>query len=394
MSEKASENADENRFPIRTKRNLTTLNVTLIGAAITFITVLHFITPLERIWLHEIYQRLYYVPILAAAILFGVRGGLAAALFASITYLPHISLHWQHANASYALNQYAEIVIFNVVGIVTGILGDTSRRARARAERTAAELQNAYSELRRTFEQLLQADRLTALGELSAGVVHEIRNPLGGIKGAVEILEDAVPEDDARREFADIAKREVERLDNLVTEFLKFARPAKPSIAPADLNEIVRAVSALIARRAENQNTVIETTFAPALQLIEVDAEQVKQVLLNLCLNALQAVGASGKLKLRTLVVDKGLYAIEVEDTGGGVNPKIAGRIFDPFFTTKEKGVGLGLSVSYKIAAQHGGALTVTNGEHGAIFRLSLPPKSKDHNHLKSWNFTDATKET
>ncbi len=168
------------------------LQIFCIGGAIIFVTVLHVLTPLDRLVLHEVYQRLYYIPIIVAAVLFGLRGGLAASLFASLAYIPHVALHWQHVLYDYALNQYAEIVLFNVVGIVTGVLGDRSRRARARAERTAAELQRAYAELRQTFEQLLQADRLTSLGELSAAVVHEVRNPLASIRGAVEIMEDEI----------------------------------------------------------------------------------------------------------------------------------------------------------------------------------------------------------
>lgn len=350
----------------------TLLQILLIGGAILSVTVLHLLTPLGQIVLHQIYQRLYYIPVIASAFLFGLRGGLAASAFASLAYVPHIMLHWQHTNYDYALNQYAEIVLFNVVGVVTGVLGDRSRRARERSERSATELQKAYAELRQTFEQLLQADRLTSLGELSAAVVHEIRNPLGAIKGAVEIMEDELPPDSPRREFAGIAKREVERLDRLVKEFLRFARPAKPSVAPADLNEIARAVARLIEQQASAQSVSIETHLATDLPLVTVDSEQIKQVLLNLAINALQAMSAGGRLLLRTAGAD-GLVTLEVEDEGGGVDPAITARVFDPFFTTKEKGIGLGLSVAYKIASQHQGSLSVKNGERGAIFRLTLP---------------------
>jgi hypothetical protein len=120
------------------------LQIVIIGVSIVFITALHFVTPLSSITLHEIYQRLYYIPILAAAVLFGLRGGLGASVFVTLAYLPHILGHWQHHNPDYALNQYAEIIIFNLVGITTGALGDRSQRARTRLERTAAELQNAY----------------------------------------------------------------------------------------------------------------------------------------------------------------------------------------------------------------------------------------------------------
>lgn len=343
-----------------------------LGGSVLFITALHLTTPLNQIVLHQIYQRLYYIPIITAAILFGLRGGLATALFASIAYTPHILLHWQHANYDYALNQYAEIILFNVVGVVTGVLGDASKRARQRAEQTAAELQKAYAELRQTFEQLLRADRIAGVGELSAAVVHEVRNPLASIKGAIEIVEDELAPDSPRREFSQIIKQEVDRLDSLVGEFLHFARTPKPAVAPASLNEIARSVSTLIAQRAETQHVAIELAHAEDLPLVEVDSEQIKQVLLNLTINAIQAMPRGGHLTLRTFG-DEDKVAVEVEDTGGGVDPALKERIFDPFFTTKDKGVGLGLSIAYKIAAQHGGSLSVKNGARGAIFRLTLP---------------------
>jgi signal transduction histidine kinase len=114
-------------------------------------------------------------------------------------------------------------------------------------------------------------------------------------------------------------------------------------------------------------------SLASDLPLVTVDAEQIKQVLLNLVINALQAMPKGGRVVLRTLCDEKGAVVIEVEDEGGGVDPAIATRIFDPFFTTKEKGVGLGLSIAYKIVLQHGGSLTVKNSERGAAFRLTLP---------------------
>jgi two-component system sensor histidine kinase HydH len=350
-----------------------TLQIISIGAAILLTTAFHMLTPVDRIVLHEIYQRLYYIPIIAAALLFGLRGGVTASVFASVAYIPHITMHWRHAHYDYAINQYAEIVLFNVVGGIMGLLGDRSRRARGRAERTAAELQKAYTDLRQTFEQLLQADRLTSLGELSAAVVHEVRNPLGSIKGAVEILEGGLEADNPRREFADIAKREVERLDRLVQEFLLFARPAQPAPAPADVNEIVCSVSTLVEQRASYQNVQVERQLESGLPIVTIDAEQIKQVLLNLAINALQVMPEGGRMVLRTAKNDEKAIIVEVEDEGGGVDPNILARIFDPFFTTKEKGVGLGLSIAYKIARQHGGTLAVTNGERGAIFQLMIP---------------------
>ena len=352
------------------------LPVSAIGVAILLISALHFLTPVDSIILHQIYQRLYYIPIILAAFWYGWRGGLGAAGLASVSYLPHIALHWQHQNYDYALNQYAEITLFFIIGAVTGWLGDQKRREHERAASLNAELQMAYAELRQTVSQLLQAERLSSLAEIASSVVHEVRNPLGAIKGAVEILEDELATDSPRREFAQIAKTEVERIDKLVKEFLQFARAPKPDRTPTNPNELVKSVKLLIEQQAGKQNVFIEEDLMGKPPLLTLDAEQIKQVLLNLSLNALQTMPTSGTLTFRTSE-EENLSFIEVEDTGGGIDEKNLSRIFNPFFTTKEKSFGLGLSIAYKIISEHNGKLTVENGTRGAIFRLEFELEDK-----------------
>lgn len=342
----------------------------IIAASIALVTVLHFLTPVDQIVWHEIYQRLYYIPIISAALIFGFRGGLAASLFATVVYFPHIYLHWQQSHFDYSINQYAETVIFNLVGVTMGILGDRLKRARERAERNAEERRQAYVELQETFEQLLQAEKLGALGELAAGIVHEVRNPLASIKGAVEILEDEIDPASPRREFSALAKKEVDRLDKLVGEFLRFARPAALLAAPNDLNEIVVSVISLIENQASLQSVMINQDLEK-LSTVFIDAEQIKQVLLNIAINALQAMPAGGTLTIRSF--DRhGSCVIEIEDTGGGIGEKLLPKVFDPFVTTKEKGVGLGLSVAHKIAVQHKANLTVVSDRGGTTFTLQV----------------------
>ena len=343
-----------------------------IGLIIVLITVLHFLTPLDQVVWHEIYQRLYYIPIIAAALLYGLRGGLAASIFTTVVYSPHIFLHWQHGHFDYSINQYAEIVIFNLVGGVMGALGDRLKQAREKAEKNAAERQKAYDELQKTFEQLLQAEKLSSLGELSAGIVHEVRNPLAAIKGAVEILEDELAKDSPRREFADLAKKEVERLDKLVGEFLRFARPATLSVQLNDLNKIVESVAALVENQANSQSVKIEKDLQKNLPEVLIDSEQIKQVLLNLAINSLQSMPNGGEIAFRTSENGK-FCVVEVKDSGGGIDQKIIPKIFDPFFTTKEKGVGLGLSIAHKIVNQHEGSLSVANDSGKTVFSLHLP---------------------
>ena len=344
----------------------------IIGAAILLVTALHLLTPLEYVVLHELYQRLYYMPIIAAAFWFGWRGGLAAATFASLAYLPHIWEHWQHTHYQYAINQYAEIVLFHIVGGTIGLLGDRRRRAQAEAERTAHELNAAYTELRRTFEQLLQADRLTSLGAMAAGLVHEVRNPLAGIKGAVEILADGLAPDNPRQEFAALAQREIGRLDNLVGDFLRFARPAAPVKQEVDLNELARSVAAFLAPQCQAHNVALELELNPHVPAVYADAGQIRQVLLNLALNAVQAMPDGGTLRLASRVATHNV-TVSVTDTGGGIAPALASRIFDPFFTTKGQGTGLGLSIAYQIAQQHQGSLVWQPEAGGTTFALTLP---------------------
>ena len=366
---------DTQTFNIISSRNRLYVWI-VIAVVIILITVLHFLTPTDQIVWHEIYQRIYYIPIIAAALLFGLRGGLAASIFTTVIYSPHIYLHWQQGHFDYSINQYAEIVIFNLVGGIMGALGDRLSKARERAERNADEKLKAYDELQTTFQQLLQAEKLTSLGELSAGIVHEVRNPLASIKGAIEILEDELMVDSPRREFVDLAKGEIDRLDRLVGEFLRFARPIEPSKTPTNLNEIVASIAGLIENQAASQAVAIVRDLHKNLPLILVDEEQIKQVVLNLALNALQAMtqstGADHTITFRTFQQNNN-FIVEVTDTGSGVDPKNLSKIFDPFYTTKEKGVGLGLSISHKIATQHGGHLTANRTTHLTTFTLTIP---------------------
>ena len=345
--------------------------ITIIACSIVFVTILHFLTPLEQVVLHELYQRFYYIPIISAALLFGFRGGLFASVFASIVYLPHILIHWSHSH-TYSINQYAETVIFVVVGVIMGMLGDRLKISRERAEQLAEERQKAYDELQNTFAQLLQAEKLSSLGELSAGIVHEVRNPLASIKGAIEILEDEIPKDSPRHEFADLAKREVERIDKLVGEFLRFARPAKLSVQTSNLNEIVESVATLLEQQAVANNISIIKNLQSNLPNLSIDVQQIRQVLLNLAINSIQAMPKGGTLTFRTFQKSN-KFIVEIEDEGGGIVEEILPKIFNPFFTTKEKGVGLGLSIAHKIIEQHSGKLSVRNTEKGVSFSIELP---------------------
>jgi signal transduction histidine kinase len=319
-----------------------------------------------------VYQRLYYLPILFAAFWYGLRGGLVTAAITSVLYLPHIFLHWGH-EPLYRSNQLAEVLLFFVFAAVAGALIDRIRREQERHRRTAEELAQAYRQLQASFERLRLLDRLSALGALSAGMAHEIKNPLGSILGAIEILESGVPPDDEKREFVSILKKEVRRLSDIVTRQLDMVRPARSERGLRSIGEIAGSVVRLTEREAERKNVKIRLSVEDSLPVVLVDGQQIRQAVLNLVINAIQALKDGGEVSVRVDAGD-GRIRVTVEDNGPGLPNVDPARLFEPFFTTRPQGTGLGLSIAFQIADQHGGDLRADNRkEGGARFCLELP---------------------
>jgi len=344
----------------------------LIGLLIGGITAAHYGTSTEYYYLHEVYQRSYYIPILLAAFWWGPLGGLAAAALTSVFYSYHILAHWGHSPA-YSFNQFAEILLYHVIGALTGFLIRAERRQRQALEKTTAELQRAYQRIEDSFEQLKQADRLAALGELSAGIAHEIRNPLATLAGVIDILGTGVPAESSKSEFVRIGQEEMGRLDRIVTEFLAFARPPHPSFQKANLNEIIDSTLLLLNRHAEKSGVKIERHLGSLPQAI-LDPDQIRQVLLNVIKNSIEAMPDGGRLRVQSAhQVAEGTVTVSVSDTGEGIDPAIVDRLFDPFFTSKPGGTGLGLSISYQLVTRHGGTIRVLPNQNGTTFEIQLP---------------------
>jgi signal transduction histidine kinase len=245
------------------------------------------------------------------------------------------------------------------------------------AERLATVLENS-----KLYEKIRERDRLAALGEMAAGLAHEIRNPLGAIKGAAQCLDPKrLPGEDG--EFLEVIVEEVNRLNGVVTAFLDYARPLKQSFGPTDLNEVVTRTVRLI------QND-IPARIALAVELNETlprvdgDAEQLKQVLINLVQNAVQALGEKpGRIVVRTVRLDRfgefrssggDFVEVQVSDDGPGIPADQQQHIFVPFYTTKQKGTGLGLAICQRIVKNHGGGISVQSkpGE-GSTFSVRMP---------------------
>lgn len=346
-------------------------SIALVATGILLTSAGHYLTPPEyRLW-HGIFQRLYYLPVVYAAIAFGWVGGLSTGLIAGLFYVPHIVMTWSHER-HYALEQYAEIFMFLAVGLVTGVLSDRERRRSAELHRTARRLNQVYRELQDTFEQIKRADRLSAIGQMAAGLVHEIRNPLASIDGAAEVMESSPNQEDLRVETMGIIRKECFRLNRLLTNLLDFARPRSPEWAEVDVPAILDSVVELVQHSA-GKNVRFRRLSSPGIPPLIADREQIAQIILNLALNAAQATPDGGEILLSAEVAEGGVL-IRVRDEGVGIAPEDMEKIFDPFFTTKEGGTGLGLSVVHQIVGQLGGTIKVTrNPGRGMTFALHFP---------------------
>ncbi|HET9554177.1 MAG TPA: ATP-binding protein, partial [Anaeromyxobacteraceae bacterium] len=239
--------------------------------------------------------------------------------------------------------------------------------ARAHAQALAA-----LADLKQAQERLLRQERLAALGELSAVVAHEVRNPLGVIFNSLGSIRRLLrPQGDARM-LLDIVGEEAERLNRIVGDLLDFARPSLPQLRPEPLDRVVdEAVAAALAGRPGAVEVVREV--APELPPVPVDARQVRQAVVNLAVNAAQAMPRGGRLTVR-LRAEPGAAVLELEDTGAGIPDDVRARIFEPFFTTKATGTGLGLAVVKRIVDGHGGEVGVTSRPGaGTTFTLRFP---------------------
>lgn len=361
----------------------------LVGA----VSVLHYGTRTTLPLLHDLYRRLYYIPVGLSAVWFGVRGGVWVSLVVAALYVPHILLDWHHAGRELA-NQFMEIALYFIFSGLIGHFAEREKRFRIRWQEAAEKLERSYQQLKGQADlileiegQLRRADRLSAIGQLAAALTHEIRNPLGAIRGTAEILRDEFPDGHPKAEFLEILLRETDRLNRVVEDFLGFARP-RPSgdgVEVVDLGVLARETADLVGTQAKKAGLSLRMDIPPGF-LVRGSPVQLKQVLLNLLLNAVQATTPGHSIGMRCCArqgkvqgleyreVEGRLVALTVEDEGPGIPGDVLPRVFEPFFTTKSEGTGLGLAISLRIAEAHGGTLTAESPvEGGARFTLTLP---------------------
>ncbi len=227
------------------------------------------------------------------------------------------------------------------------------------------------------YRQMERADRLAAVGEMSTGIAHEIKNPLAGISGAMSVLADGFDEGDERKQIIREVLDQLARLNKTATDLLHFGRPAKPEFTYADVNELVAKTLFFVGQHPEAKKVSQEKTFAADLPPVWVDEKQIQQVLFNIVVNALQAMPDGGTLTVATRRLRRAgrdWVQVEVADSGVGIGATALEQIFTPFFTTKTQGTGLGLAICKQLLEQHGGMLAVASREgQGSKFTMELP---------------------
>lgn len=236
------------------------------------------------------------------------------------------------------------------------------------------EMAGALSKRKKLEEQMQKADKMAALGEVAAGVAHEIRNPLTAIRGFIQLIQEKTAPREQTHEYASIAIFEVDRLNKIVEELLYYARPSDPQKMHQDINHLLDGVLTLLQFKFEKQGVGVEKNFIAAMPRIPIDEEQIRQVFINLIINATQAMENGGKILISTEAKGDGFVRIHIEDSGHGIKEKNINRLTDPFFTTRENGTGLGLAVVQRIIDLHHGFMAVSVSRfNGAKITLHLP---------------------
>jgi PAS domain S-box-containing protein len=478
----------------------------IVAAVLALISYFHYF-PLHLDFMaqdtfHILLRRLYYVPIIYAALRFGIRGGLIASLTSTALFAPHAAAAMGGFTGATSVDNLFDIILYNVVGFTTGLVVDSRRRQDQRYEEVVklnAEIEDretairhmqtytqsvlssvasgviscdrrgivvtanpsarrllgvaeedviafplarvfeAHTELveaaslvlsgkqpraalevvldsgasngrsltvavritphrsrgktvgvvitledltevRDLTEQLMRADRLSGLGELVAGVAHEVRNPLGVIRASVQMMEQEMEEGCQTAELTHVMLQEIDRLDALVSALLEFGRPSESRFEMVPPKQTLDDVVLLTKQFAKKNNVVVKTEYSQDLPEVRADEDRLKQVFVNLISNAIQAMPAGGRLTIGAGTGD-GYLLISFADTGPGISADEQKRIFDPFHTTRAEGTGLGLSIVHRIIDAHSGFIRVESGNGGATFVVGLPLPGKEKSH-------------
>jgi PAS domain S-box-containing protein len=472
-------------------------DILVIATMLIVITALHTFTGSGSPAFHDFYRRLYYLPILYAAFVFGVRGGLLTAVASAVLYAPYAQPGVDRL-FGLVVDDWLEIVMYLVMGVLFGRLRDLEEKQTREVRQVSARLEDAYksleeravqlkaaqsysqsilrsvtsgvltvgpdisiatlnpaaerilgigeemtvarpletafkddggltqdvrkvldgrsprtlrdvrlvtnagkvvhaqasvsrmrdvggrklgavvtiedvSDVKALTEQLIRADRLAALGELTAGVAHEVRNPLGIIRASVQLMEDSECNRERVTGAATVIKQEIDRLDRVIKALLDFGRPAAPSMRAVAVSQVLEDVALFSTTFARRSHVKVIEEYGAGVPEVMADPEQLKQVFVNLISNAVQAMPEGGTLTVTT-GQENGFVFVRFADTGAGIPADILGKIFDPFVSMRDDGTGLGLTIVHRIVDDHNGHLEVASEPGtGTAFTVWLP---------------------
>lgn len=354
----------------------------LIALLIIGISLLHYITPTTKHHYHLIYMQAYFIPILIASFQFGIRGGVISALAVSAAYLPHIMFQWGGITSD-NLMRFLQIGLFNIIGFLTGYKTSREKQEKGNYLHAAIELEKSLTKLQEQTEilsqleeQLHQTDRLAIIGELTASLAHEVRNPLGSILGTTQILKDELQTTEKQKEFLNILENETHRLNMVVENYLNFSHKQKSPDSEFDIRDILHDVLLLLNQKINKLGIINKMNIPNTPVIIKGNIGHLQQIIMNIILNAIQAMPNGGELNIKLLKSNSKpiLVQLFIEDNGIGMKPETLKKIFKPFYTQKEFGTGLGLSIVKRLIDENHWQIDVNSEERkGSQFIISIP---------------------
>jgi signal transduction histidine kinase len=335
--------------------------ISILTGSILFTVAIHYgwvLDPLfgDTHWVHALHGRFCYIPIVIGASWFGLRGGLISAAIITVFVVPYIFIY-ELSDHNYS-SEFVEILFYFSIAILTGAIIDRELLLRKKHEKTELELE--------------RSKHLSMIGEMTASVAHEIKNPLASLKGAVEIINDTSTNENEKDEFKNIAISEIKRIDSTVKDFLLYSRPQKAKLTELNLSELIITSIKQLENQAVEENITFQTDIKSDL-FIKGDREKLHQVLLNLILNSIQASPPHSEIIISAGKDCNNTITLSVKDFGDGIPSENIEKIFDPFFTTKSSGTGLGLAIVKSIVEELDGEIKITSSEQsGTKFTISF----------------------
>ena len=334
-------------------------------------TLQYLAPPSKMHWVYVL-QRLYYIPTVLAGLTMGWRVGLGIALLAGTAFVIGTPSIWTVSGVD-AMDQCLEVCVFCLVGARSGVLTDRDRRQQATLRKTSNQLRQAHQELEKNFERMKRAERIYALAQLSAGRLTRFGHRWQAWRAQPSLCSARL---NPRNDVASFSTSSRKRAGGSIAcsaAFSSLRGPRQPDLKMVDIGEVLDSDMILVRQAGDTSRFELQKDVQSGLPMLECDPEQLKQVLLNLVMNASQAMPQGGTVLLGAQRNGTSVN-IDVHDQGGGISEGNLDRIFDPFFTTKETGTGLGLSVAHGIVSQHKGLLTIArNSRQGVTVRVSLP---------------------